>query len=362
MQDNNMECENRFLILISRVTFNKENLEELIQILNGQLEWFYIIAQSFRHKITGLIWTNMKKLDLAGYIPRAIAEPMSFYTHASRERFQIMEKEAINMLTEFAQSNISTYPLKGAVLIPELYGPEGVRISNDMDFMIRKQDVSAVNETMSRIGYITGEIDPFTKGIVPYTREKKIMWMRMMDNLPSFYKKSTEPYLDYMTIDFRHSINRNHDIVNGMTERSKGGKLDPTCFYLHLCYHAHDEAGQYNAHNMLKDITLMKFCDIREYTLKYINGKLWDDVIDTARQYQLEKPIYFCINALEIIYADGYEKEILTRLHIDDEDVMNVYGEKEFGRKLTFKNSFIDRLFSFNNKAEMEESPNWTKV
>ncbi len=356
-----MKREKDFLILISRLSFKKEDKTAIEKLVREDLDWFYILAQSFRHKITGLLWLNMNELNLSGYIPRAVSEPMEFYSFVSSERYKVMENESNLVATELKKRGCLCFPLKGAFLIPDIYGDGRRRISNDIDFLIQKKDAFSILKIMESLGYEIGEFDPFTRKVVGYSREKRILWMRAMDNLPAFYKQMDCPYLDYMVIDFRHSINNNSDIVDRIFYKSSDGKMDLISFYLHLCYHTHDEAVQYNAHNMLKDLTLMKFCDVREFALKYIAEQYWDDVVDIAAEYELEDSLHFCLKALSVIYNDGYEKNVLAKLGVgvDDDSILETYGIKEYGKMLTFQKGFMERLFSFNNKSEIKRKPDW---
>lgn len=362
MCENEMAKEQEFLKLISRVTMSEEDKSAISRIVDEDLNWFYILAQSFKHKVTGLIYMNMKELNLMGRMPRAVYEPMSFYSYASSERYNRMKQEISLVTAELVKKNILYVPLKGAFLIPDIYQDGRKRISNDVDFLVRKKDTPTVINIMQDLGFVMGEIDSKTKQLVEYSREKTILWLSSMDNLPAFYKKVDSPYLDYMIFDFRHSMNHDAGVVNEIFERFTDGTPDCIDFFLHLCYHAYEEAGQYTAHTMLKELTLMKFCDMREYGLKYIANKCQDELIVRAKESKLERALLFCMTALNLIYHDDFETDIISKLDFHDDSILETYGEKEFGEQLTFTHKFEERLFSFNNLKEIMDKPDWVSL
>jgi hypothetical protein len=358
--DNN---EKLFLVTISRVTFTDQDIIQLEKLLKLSLDWFYILAQAYRQKIAGLIWTNLNNLGFSGFLPRVVAEPLKYFSFAGNQRFQIMENEYIRIQKAFELNNINIYPLKGCKIIPEYYNNGFSRISNDFDFLISKSQSNNIINIMKQLGYINGEFDPHKKDIIPYSRERWIMWMKSSETLPIFYLNLNKPFIDFMAIDFRHSINERFDIVDDMISCSNNGELDSISFFLHLCYHAYEEAGKYSSLDMLKDLTLMKFCDIREYIIRHITTNIWPDLINRTRKYGLEKSLVFCLNALKIIYHDDYINEVKKEItEIDDLSVMDTYGLKDYGQEYTFNKSFIERLFSFSNKNEIKVKPSWADI
>ncbi|WP_369819362.1 hypothetical protein [Tissierella sp. P1] len=84
--------------------------------------------------------------------------------------------------------------------------------------------------------------------------------------------------------------------------------------------------------------------------------------ISIAKGYNCAEAVYYVLYYLDKIYHDGYEEEALNELAINDNSFIFKYGEKDFGRAIKWKKAFFQRLFSLNNKDELESIPNYLKI
>ena len=109
---------------------------------------------------------------------------------------------------------------------------------------------------------------------------------------------------------------------------------------------------------MAKDLNLIKFCDIREYMLHYVNEAEKNEAIRFSKDYCLEKSIYFAMYYLNLIYSDGYENQIMDNLNIQDKQFLNSFGEGKNDESF-FKRNFWERFFSCNNKDELTSKPSF---
>ena len=59
--------EDKLLILCARTQLNPEIKSKLIKLLNGDLDWDYLIQMAFHHKIMPLLYWNLK--NYPKYVP-----------------------------------------------------------------------------------------------------------------------------------------------------------------------------------------------------------------------------------------------------------------------------------------------------
>ncbi|MOA36869.1 hypothetical protein D3C78_1584170 [compost metagenome] len=57
---------------------------------------------------------------------------------------------------------------------------------------------------------------------------------------------------------------------------------------------------------------------------------------------------------MDYIYGDCYSPQIQHLLGIDDTQFLSAYGEMDYGAAATWRKSFAERLFSLDNKDELE--------
>lgn len=159
--------------------------------------------------------------------------------------------------------------LKGAFLC-QCY-PEGFRTSNDVDLLVRPEDITEIGETLISAGFRQGYIrngtfeaasryriieSRMTRGeTVPYIKEVNLPFMRFLEvdiNFSQDYKNGDGLLLNSMLNNVRTVT------VKGLTLET----LDKYDFLIHLCCHLYKEATTLPWIEMGRDMTLYKFCDI----------------------------------------------------------------------------------------------------
>lgn len=86
--------------------------------------------------------------------PEALLEA---YSKVSRVNHKILESLSL-VLAAFQEQGIEVLLLKGADLLFRVYGAKGLRAMNDVDLLIPEKDLTAVDQTLKRLGY-TSKID-----------------------------------------------------------------------------------------------------------------------------------------------------------------------------------------------------------
>ena len=95
---------------------------------------------------------------------------------------------------------------KGVATQFELYPEVGVRAFNDIDFMVRIEQLDDVERLMRERGFEYGEFDPFLLRIVEPPREERLLFRLNPDHLPHLSKPLPDPGVPYVGVDFATSL------------------------------------------------------------------------------------------------------------------------------------------------------------
>lgn len=358
--------EQKLLLLTSRLTFTVEEKKLIDDILTKHsINWFEFIKFALYHKTVTLCFHNLERYFSSVSIPKYILDIIPCISLGIKYRNTLFQQEAKNIRIELKKSNVCTIPVKGVLLIPNMYKDFGIRYSGDIDFLIKYEDINLVEKTTASLGYTKGFFDIETNTIKLIPRAEDIKWKVGMSNLYPFRKISGNEYFPFFKLDFRYALDDSlskepiNEIINTAIEI---GKSKEAHIFTHLCTHFYDEAKHSISIFNSKDLNLIKFCDIREYILQFMNQESINECVSFAKKHGLQKQIYFTVFLLKMVYNDGFEDNILNKLEIIDTDFINRFGENEKSSNSIFQKDFYERLFSCNNADELDNSPKFLDV
>lgn len=355
--ERNLTNEQNMLILLSRYTMDERAKKEISNIINEDLEWLKILNYSIMNKVTGLVFYNVVRLGYEDKIPLYIYNQFRYFYYGTIRKNEIFIKEAEKIYKKFSEKNIYCTPLKGAYLLNKLYKDKGSRTVNDLDFLVNIDQINSIYEIMDELGFKQGDYNKKKNTIENFSREKSITWQLKLNTIPMFVKLCDSDFVDCVQIDLSYSLDlkRNADIVKKMLKESKDNYLKKEHFFTHLCAHLYKEATGAIWIYSSADLSMIKFCDVREFILNFMSKEDIENAIKFANENNLQKAIYFTIYYLKLLYNDGYESEYLKLIDIDELSFINKFGEDDFDNAFEWKKSFYDRLFTLNNKDELKD-------
>lgn len=227
--------------------------------------------------------------------------------------------------------------------------------------MIDYEQYKTVKQIMQSEGYEQTEYDDTSKAHVPIPRKKAIFWNLNMNNSYPFRKSVGDIFCERVNFDFCFGIDKNNrkivsDMLSRMGERNQLNSYD---FFIHLCTHLYKEAVNDMWIWSGTDNNLVKFTDVREFSIKYMTENDFNRALDIAEEEggNLLKAIHFTLFYLNEIFQDGYEQDLISRCKIDDNEYLQCFNES-----VKFKKNFWERLFSYSNVEELKETPKYLKL
>lgn len=270
--------------------------DRIKDILGNPLNWNYIAANAGKHGISSLLYHNLIRLDLTGIVPEKIIRHLKGQYYATLASNMRHYDELHLILISFKEEGIPVVVLKGAALAEIVYKDIGLRRFNDIDILVRKEDLQRAKMVASNAGYTLDNIGS------PEAYNEKFGY-----NLH---------YLRNIILEIHWDIARRigselytNIVINELWENasplklanSEAQMLAPEDMIIHLCIHL---AGH-------RYDRLIWFCDISEIIHKGIN---WEQVLKKARRYRVETFMYYGLRfASELLDAkvpDGVLQEL----------------------------------------------------
>jgi Uncharacterised nucleotidyltransferase len=357
-----LNASQRLIVLLARKTFSSAAIAEVVRSLECGVDWYDVLNGCIRNKILPLAWQNLNTLKLAGKVPHKIRELCSFYTLGVARKNQALFAQFRLISSALTSAGIRFAPLKGLVLVNEVYTMDS-RQMNDFDLMISKDDRSRVRALLNSLGFYESEYDYDSRSLRPLDRRQKALWGLYMYNLPAFMKLIDAEYLQLVEVDFTFDIRFNStksaaaEFLSHLSFYESLGceVLQAEEFLLHLCCHLHKEAKNVLWVEKEADFNLIKFCDVREYVLHSERSLDFERFLGLARKYEVEAAVYFTFHYVSQIYADGYERTLLSRLPAFDEEALGSYGERDLGKGIAVTGSFWRRFFKTDYLPDQNE-------
>ncbi len=294
------------LTILEQVLQEKENMPHFIEMLAA-------------NRMCGLAYVILRDKELLSLLNReyrSVLEAVYLYGRERNQSFHSCKKEIARQLN---LENIEYVALKGAYLT-ELY-PKGTRISNDLDILIMRQDISRVTELLKSNGFMQGFIR--NEKIVPATRNEIVNALLHRGETIPFVKEINQPCMKFLEIDVNLSLDGKADerqiVEKEMLEhrvQMKGDSgealyiLDSVDFLIQLCVHLYKEATNELWIERGMDWTLYKFTDIYLYCKEHLNKAYIGKLLQRIKQYGLERECYF---SLYHMYYLLYERRDLDK-------------------------------------------------
>ena len=225
--------------------------------LLGRLLW---------HRMGGAAYGTLRETGLLGAVDREFRSALETAYRAACIKNESFSQALCALGSLFQNMRAPCAALKGAYLT-QAY-PVGYRTSNDVDFLLRPEDVSEAADLLEADGFRQGSVK---NGEFVAASRAEIIYSRMNrgETVP-FVKRIGLPFLEFLEVDLNFSLDYKPEDSSRtgalLAERaplpSGLETLAPPAFFVHLCTHLYKEATTYAWVEMRRDLSLYKFADL----------------------------------------------------------------------------------------------------
>jgi hypothetical protein len=269
----------------------------------SRTDWEDLLRTSALHGVTPLLYHCLTTFHADVPIPAEVIRELRCCYLRNAGRNMHLYHELGKVLVRLRQAGIPVIALKGAHLAEAVYGNIALRPMNDVDLLVRTEDLAQVDKKLLELGYLPNDCNRLTAGDnyhFAYSLPNKglsveVHWTFLPSNLP-------------FGIDMDGQWKRSRRATLGRVEVSV---LCPEDLLLHLCLHASKH---------LFDIWLKPFCDISATIRHYGEEIDWDQVLIRSGQAGIANAVYLTLELARELMGAPVPEKLLNAIKPDDFD------------------------------------------
>jgi hypothetical protein len=143
--------EFEFLLACCRDEPMLERRQRLERARANKFDWERLLRLASRHGVVSRVYTALAATS--GMAPARLLEALRFYSQRNVRQSLLLTGELFRILDHFKSRDIEALAYKGPVLAHLLYGDVTGRQFGDLDFLIRKSDVSRARSALVELEY-----------------------------------------------------------------------------------------------------------------------------------------------------------------------------------------------------------------
>ncbi len=347
----------------SLCSFKEKNFDE--NLLDASTP--VVLGYLFFNRMHGVAYGTLKKHGVLSKIYREFRNSLKNAYNQNIEKNKSFFQCVKYVEKVLSDCDCKYAMLKGAYLCKAY--PEGYRTSNDIDLLVHPKDVTKIGKALISAGFKQGNV---INGKFEAATRKEIIESKMMrgETVP-YIKHINLPGMRFLEVDINFSLDYKpgethllEEMINNATVEKLGDfnvhTLRKDDFFIHLCSHLYKESTTLPWVEMMRDMTLYKYCDI--YMLLNDEGEEYVDFLfDRAKKLGMEKICAFAVlQTAELFkFKNLYAVEIAQKaLNYDFNFIHVITSPKENKKYIFTEESVIERFFSDNRKALLKEVNN----
>lgn len=344
------------------------DLNYITSVLKGeeqvyQPDWYSVLGFLVCHKIEGLFYRRACKqgINLPKKIKKVLRE-----TFERQQRKVVLMRESIKEISQrLLQKQAKHIFLKGSVLSniaqdDTVIYEDGERTSNDIDLLVKSDELTIVEKTLYEAGFVQGEYNPQSGIIEAYSRFEIVKRRMNRGEIAPFIKLTGNKEFPFIEVDVNFSLGNTptegQALLKEMIDSAiiYNGNIAisvPTeeLFFLHLIMHQYKESCSLFMVDRNKDLDFYKLADIY-YILKETALDL-RRVERLVKKYSLEQAVGAVLQQVGQAFFDK-NIECLSRKFLAEQPIVIDYDSK---KKYEWRNAIRSRLCTFNAKKYLME-------
>lgn len=330
--------EDKLLLYCSRLSMDEDIELNIKEILNGVLDWNYIVECSVRQGISPLLYWNLSKISDDKAVPHEVVKSLKKMYYSNLARNILFYDELSKILTAFNKAGIDIIVLKGAFLAEEIYKNIGLRPMSDIDLLIKEENLQKTKMEFTKLMYSTD--------VYPTSTHEKFQTV-LSNELPFVHQYKNifiEIHWDIQPPQSPYKIEINKLWKNAKPVKIAGIEtltFAPEDLLQHLCLHVdkHVNTSRAPPAKPLRD-----YCDIAEVTRHYKDTINWNYLLQSSKDYKIEDPIFQGLNIAKKYFGAFVPDNVLSVL----EPVKS---------RIVFK-----EIFKGTKEGNLEKNYQWNEV
>ena len=271
------------ILTCSKGSITRDTRETIANQLKKELNWDSLYRYAEKHGFIPLLYYTLK-ITAPERVPEDILQHMKKIYLTSMQQSMIQVNELLQVIQLGKDHEIPIIPYKGAALSQQIYGDIGLRVSSDIDIIVRQQDVIRAKALLISQGY-TPRI------FLTPEQDKKFIQVHSEQHFGHPHKTLVDIHWQfipgYYLVPFKET-----EIWSGLKTISLEGRdifaLSPEMLIISLCIHG--AKHQWNELRQISDIAGIIASD---------NDINWELILKIAREKRIERILFLGLRLVE---------------------------------------------------------------
>src|SRR5207245_416710 len=137
--------EAELLLCASRASMDSGRAERIRALVRQSIDWGYVLGIGRRHGVLPLLYWHLSKI-WPDAVPKAILKQLRDQFQQNTLHNLFLTGELLKLLNLFQTHGIRAITYKGPTLAMGAYGNLALRQFNDLDLLVRKNDIPKARE------------------------------------------------------------------------------------------------------------------------------------------------------------------------------------------------------------------------
>jgi hypothetical protein len=140
------------LLACARTPRRSDTADQIRALLREETDWKYLLRVAREHRVVPLLFSHLNA-TCPEAVPEAALNELRNHSHENTRRNLLLTGELLKLLNLFEANGIHAIPYKGPTLAAMAYGNLALREFDDLDILVRKQDVPRAEELLVSMEY-----------------------------------------------------------------------------------------------------------------------------------------------------------------------------------------------------------------
>ncbi len=309
----NLSNESKLLLYCAQAEISEVLRDKVTRLIKLPINWEDVLESASWHGIVPLLYNNLKGIQERHVIPEEVMDRLKSTYHGNLARNMYLYTELKRVLEVFLERGVEVIILKGAALAKTVYGDIGLRPMCDIDLLVRKEDLTNVEDIMTGLDYPFKDNNPAER----YGED---------NHHTRFFNQENNVLIEihwHISCNTHPTRIRNidSDIIEMWWEGAKAIEISgvkslmlcPEDLIIHLCLHfiKHRFLGGFNY-----ECALIQVCDIYQVLKQYRDEIDWVSLKCKTGKYGIERHVYTTLTLVMEITGkyNGISNNVLSAI------------------------------------------------
>lgn len=143
-----------FSLLCRLLKYPEGDRDESIRNIQKKVNWYSVVKIADAHFIIPLLYYRLAQKNLLAFLPEELQILLTEIHRLNSQRNELIYREINHIAALVNKSGIEPVFLKGsAALLMDIYDERGLRVMNDVDFLVDKKDIPICMDLMLSVGF-----------------------------------------------------------------------------------------------------------------------------------------------------------------------------------------------------------------